>query len=327
MNGKIDKVFLRMKMILKEFLLKSKYYSLSYAVYSTAWWLGWYIAPLRTWAYWGLKKKTDWMDKYFRKNYSHIIEKYKNYKERGEVVDDYNIWVFWAQGEDNMPELVRACYKNLCKKNGDRVKLLTMKNVRDYVDIPQYVFRKNSRGIISYTHFSDILRVSLLARYGGIWIDSTCWLSQEIPMDIKSMPFWSCKTDNVVLPLWSNSRWCGWSIATNKKNQLLFRFIEESLLLHAKVTSCWIDYIFLDYLFYFAYYEFDECKMIMNDLKQNNLKRNDLWILMNNSYDENKYLEIKKDTWIFKLSYKTILNKKTESGDETFYGKLISGEL
>jgi hypothetical protein len=48
---------------------------------------------------------------------------------------------------------------------------------------------------------------------------------------------------------------------------------------------------------------------------------------MNKKYDEDKYQELTEDTWIFKLSYKTILNKKTADGDETFYGKLIIGEL
>ena len=39
------------------------------------------------------------------------------------------------------------------------------------------------------------------------------------------------------------------------------------------------------------------------------------------------YQGLTEDTWVFKLSDKSILNKKTEDGDETFYGKLISGEL
>lgn len=327
MKLKIDKAFMRIKMILKEFFLKSKYYSLSYAIYSTAWWLGWYIVPLRAWAYWGLKKKTDWMDKYFRKNYSHIIEKYKNYEERGEIVDDYNIWVFWAQGEDNMPELVKACYKNLCKLNGDCVKLLTMENLGDYVELPHFVFDKLERGTMTYTHFSDLLRVSLLAKYGGMWVDSTCWIAKEVLEDVKNMSFWSCKTANANVPLWSNSRWCGWAMGTNKKNKKLFSFILEMLLLHAKDIECLIDYLFLDYLLLFSCNLFESSREEILNVKENNLNRGVFWSYMNEKYDNNKYQELTEETWIFKLSYKTILNKKTEGGDETFYGKLISGEL
>lgn len=327
MKRKIAKAKMRIVMILREFFLKSRHYSISYAIYSTAWWLGWYIPICNSWAYWGLKKKTEWMNRYFKKNYSHIIEKYKNYSESSTLVDDYNIWVFWAQGEENMPELVRACYKNLCKQNGAAVKLLTMENLNDYVEIPFYVFDKLKRGTMTYTHFSDLLRVSLLAKHGGVWVDSTCWVAKTIPTEIKNMPFWSCKTDNVNLPLWSNSRWCGWSMGTNKRNQLLFYFAQELLFLHAKDKECLVDYLLLDYLLFFAYNEFDGCRKMIYDVLENNVKRNELWGVMNQKYDENRYKEITKDTWLFKLSYKTELNEKTVDGEDTFYGKMIKGEL
>lgn len=328
MKRKIAKAKMRIVMILREFFLKSRYYSISYAIYSTAWWLGWYIPTCSSWAYWGLKKKTEWMNRYFKKNYSHIIEKYKNYSESSTLVDDYNIWVFWAQGEENMPELVRACYKNLCKHNGATVKLLTMDNVGEYVNIPQCVFEKLKKGIVSYTHFSDILRISLLAKYGGVWVDSTCWVAQGIPTYIKNMSFCSCKTNGVNLPsLWSNSRWCSWSLGSNNRANILFMFVRDMLLEHARVSNCWIDYLLLDYLLFFAYNEFDGCRKMIDDVPENNVKRNELWGVMNQKYDENRYKEITKDTWLFKLSYKTELNEKTVDGEDTFYGKMIKGEL
>ena len=327
MKGKMSKAFMRIKMILKEFFLKSKYYSLSYAIYSTAWWLGWYIAPLRSWAYWGLKKKTDWMNKYFMEQYSNIIEKYLNQGENVEECDYYNIWVFWAQGEENMPELVRACYKNLCKLNGDCVKLLTMDNLGDYVELPKFVFDKLERGTMTYTHFSDILRMSLLSKYGGIWIDSTCWVAKSVPQDVKNMSFWSCKTANANIPLWSNSRWTTWALATNRKNMFIFSFVKDMLLAHAQKADCWIDYLLQDYLIFLASLKFDQCNDNVVNLDENNLGRGLLWGIMNLQYDKDKYQEISKNTWIFKLSYKTTLNKKTADGNDTFYGKLISGEL
>ncbi len=327
MKEKISKAFMRIKMILKEFFLKLKYYSLSYAIYSTAWWLGWYIAPLRAWAYWGLKKKTEWMDKYFKEKYSNIIEKYLNQDENVEECDEYNIWVFWAQGEEYMPELVKACYKNLCKLNGDCVKLLTMENLDDYVELPNFVFDKLERGSMTYTHFSDILRMSLLAKYGGMWVDSTCWVAKEVPEDVRNMSFWSCKTDNANIPLFSNSRWCGWAMGTNKKNKKLFSFILEMLLSHAKDNECLIDYLLIDYLLLFSCNLFESSREEILSVEENNLSRGIFWSYMNKKYDEDKYQELTEETWIFKLSYKTILNKKTESGDETFYGKLISGKL
>ena len=39
--------------------------------------------------------------------------------------------------------------------------------------MPDYIIRKQQSGEIDLTHFSDILRMMLLAQHGGIWMDST----------------------------------------------------------------------------------------------------------------------------------------------------------
>lgn len=204
------------------------------------------------------------------------------------------------------------------------VKLLTMENLGDYVELPNFVFDKLERGSMTYTHFSDILRMSLLAKYGGMWVDSTCWITKRVPEDVRNMSFWSCKTDNANIPLWSNSKWTSYALSSNRKNILIFSFVRDMLLEHVRKTDCYIDYLYQDYLLFFAYQNFYNSNIL--NLKESNLDRGRLWLLMNEKYDEDKYQKVTEDTWIFKLSYKTIL-KKTVNGDKTFYGKLISGEL
>jgi hypothetical protein len=321
------KYFMSIQKKIGEFILKSKYYSFQYAIYYAMCGLGSHIWFLRYLNYWGLKRKTIWMNKYFMDNYSHIINKYFNYEDTEELCNKYNIWVFWAQGEENMPELVKACYQNLCKLNGDDVKLLTMDNLGEYVELPQYIFEKLEKGLISYTHFSDILRLSLLSKYGGMWLDATCWVAKKIPDDVKKMSFWSCKTDNKNIPFWSNSMWTTWALATNKRNMLIFSFVRDMLLEHAKKEDYWIDYLLQDYLLFFASQNFAECRCNIENLCENNLKRRKLWLLMEKKYDKNKYVEITSNTWVFKLSYKTKLSTKTKSGEDTFYGQLVKGKL
>ena len=51
--------------------------------------------------------------------------------------------------------------------------IVTNDNRKDIIKIPDVFEEKYSRGIISNTHFSDILRNYLLVEYGGTWIDST----------------------------------------------------------------------------------------------------------------------------------------------------------
>jgi hypothetical protein len=85
---------------------------------------------------------------------------------------DDRIWVYWAHGELAMPPIASACLRELRRRNpASSVVLLDDSTVGQYVDIPSWVYE---RIFNNKTHFSDILRVSLLARYGGIWMDATC---------------------------------------------------------------------------------------------------------------------------------------------------------
>lgn len=100
------------------------------------------------------------------------------------------VWICWLQGIENAPLLVKKnveyVKQNLPEYN---IKIITEKNFRTFTCIPEYMIEKWKMGIISNTHFSDILRVNLLIHYGGIWIDSTVFVSDKIPKDIEDAPF------------------------------------------------------------------------------------------------------------------------------------------
>lgn len=88
------------------------------------------------------------------------------------------IWFYWAQGMTSMPDIVKTCYRRLCSTNIDsEVIFLHDGNIHEFVSLPGYILEKIH---FNKTHFSDILRVSLLAQYGGVWIDSTCYCADRI---------------------------------------------------------------------------------------------------------------------------------------------------
>ena len=99
------------------------------------------------------------------------------------------IWFCWLQGLENAPEVVKACYHSLvrhlgiagrgstgsptARNEGYEIIVIDGKNWREYVDLPEYVVEKWRNGLIPAAHFSDLLRLQLLIRFGGTWIDST----------------------------------------------------------------------------------------------------------------------------------------------------------
>lgn len=78
--------------------------------------------------------------------------------------------------------MVRACYSSLVRHFGNYgydVKVIDEKNWREYIDLPDYIIRRRERKQIPPAHFADLLRLELLIKYGGTWIDSTVLCTGE----------------------------------------------------------------------------------------------------------------------------------------------------
>lgn len=90
-----------------------------------------------------------------------------------------NVWLFWYQGFDNAPDIVKTCVnciKKVFKGSKYKINLLTKNNVFDYVNLPIYIEKKFKKKLISFAHYSDIIRTFLLVKYGGYWIDPTVFI-------------------------------------------------------------------------------------------------------------------------------------------------------
>lgn len=84
------------------------------------------------------------------------------------------IWLYWEQPEK--PEVVAALNDDVARKNPDHeVVLLNQDNASDYV--PEY--REWNKFLLPQ-HKSDLLRLYLMSRYGGIWLDSSIYLGESL---------------------------------------------------------------------------------------------------------------------------------------------------
>lgn len=108
----------------------------------------------------------------------YLEDKYKKLvpEERGGFSESVSkkVWFCWLQGMDNAPELVKACYHAACRYLPEReIILIDEENYHNYVEMPEFIVEKRKRGIIPAALFSDLLRLELLIKHGGTWIDST----------------------------------------------------------------------------------------------------------------------------------------------------------
>ena len=111
------------------------------------------------------------------KNYQILERQYgdkirNDYKPTG--IKSKVVWWCWLQGEELAPPLCKACLNSIRKNLPEyEIRIITSENMFKFVSFPQHIIDKFQKGIISFTHFSDILRTQLLIEHGGVWIDST----------------------------------------------------------------------------------------------------------------------------------------------------------
>ena len=100
------------------------------------------------------------------------------------------IWVCWFQGIEQAPQLVKNCFRQLTKRYAGYKKILiTSDNVFEYIEVDETVKDKWKKGVISNTAFSNIIRLELLVRYGGVWMDATVLCTADrLPDYIETSP-------------------------------------------------------------------------------------------------------------------------------------------
>ncbi|MCR2793187.1 capsular polysaccharide synthesis protein [Microbacterium sp. zg.Y625] len=119
--------------------------------------------------------------------------------------DELAVYCYWDAGVDQAPELVRACIDRVREVHPD-ARVLDAAGIRELIAIPDRVTSVLAEH--HPAHFADYVRVALLEKYGGIWVDATCWLPG--PLDEAILTYLDA---GVVYPRWTHREIGNWFIA------------------------------------------------------------------------------------------------------------------
>lgn len=226
------------------------------------------------------------------------------------------IWVCWLQGFDNAPLLVKKCRDSVLRYHSNcEVVLLDESSVSKYIDIPDYVAEKYKKGIISHAHFSDFVRISLLAKHGGIWIDSTVLLSDDIPDYILNADLFCFKEQPLGKVVASN-----WFIAAKPRNPIVLNVMQllgEYWKCENKLVSYSIFHLFWTMAVYandtnwklwetVPYFDDINCKILQMELFK--------------PFSQERFDQIKTISPIHKLTYK--FDDRNTFTEDTFFDYL-----
>lgn len=240
--------------------------------------------------------------------------------------EDYTVWVFWWQGEGQMPEIVKATYHSICANAGCKVVLITKDNYRDFVSVPEFMEQKVGKGFL-LAHLSDYVRISLIDKYGGLWLDSTILTTKPLPQQLLTMPLFTVKAKEFDGRLEENyvasGRWNMQVLGSCETHHPLFFLMKQYLENYWKACDGTIDYLFFDYLVALLYENHEDIRKEMNELPITNTNMHKLLPLLSKLYEEMDIDKLQRDgTWMFKLTYK-LKNICDTTKEGTIYKKII----
>ena len=252
---------------------------------------------------------------------SSIIEKLELKPEQETI--EHNIFVFWWDGFEVAPDIVKKCLKSVEANYSDfNVVKISKDNYKDYTDIDPIVLEGFEKGIVSVQTFSDILRFNLLKNNGGMWIDATIFFMNEYDLTAKLDENQSFNT----LEFASSGEFlnykgfeCSWSgfFISSKKNGLFVRTMDAIFREYYREYGSYTLYFFIDAAFM-------TCKVngVDNDVLMKSQKCDgDMFLLSkvgNCQYTDSCMNEIGK------LPQKLAWNIKLSENKDTFYAKLLN---
>ena len=262
------------------------------------------------------KVNKNWIIYSFLKcKYSGFLKKYKTIINTNHEYSDY-VWWCWLQGEENAPEITKACLQSV-KKNfpGKKIVVLSEKKISEYISLPDFIIEKYKKGIICTAHFSDLLRLELLIKYGGVWIDSTVLCTAE-PNYAFNTPLFAFKTNEKNDPATAAQNWF---MSAEKNNPIL-------ILTKELLYEYWKKYNFT--LHYFIFYFFmklaaEKYETEWNDIPffsdvPPHIMQRELFT----EYSKERMEQLKRMSDIHKLTYKFKKDSDLQK-QNTIYKKII----
>lgn len=260
------------------------------------------------------------VDKFLQEKYRplmfQLIKKYNNIK--GGTESSSRIWSCWLQGLEHAPLSVKTCLASQKKFITDKEHIIiTLDTYKQYVSLPAFIEEKYKQGKIPPALFSDLIRLELLIKHGGTWIDSTVLCTgNHYPkeyLDCDLFMFQYIRSDGKTFAGISN-----WFISAKSNNKLLL-ILRDMLYQYWRDYDCTLEYYIFHRFFYMIAKEYpDEIAAMPKGYNPT-----PLWLArrFNDEYDE-KWMQMLTDKCCFhKTTYR--ISQQTQQNKNSFYSRIM----
>jgi hypothetical protein len=241
------------------------------------------------------------------------------WEEDEKTANKDTVWFCWLQGIEEAPELVKRCLESIRKNLPDKkIIIIDKENLFDHIQLPDYIVQKWRAGMIGAAHFTDIIRLELLIRHGGYWIDATvlCTDSKliqyidELPIFMYSFYYFGFNPEIMAVNNW---------LLYGTTNQNIYCLTREFLYHYWRTYNRAKNYFFFQIFMTMAleYYknEYQRIPIVSQ------VNAHVLATYIYDTYDSRKYELMKLQTSFHKLS--TRFNNTYIQKSDTFYDRII----
>lgn len=253
--------------------------------------------------------------KKLKKEFSYVLN--EEVLDNKDKVKSNKVWFCWLQGYDQAPSLVKACFNSL-KKNmpNKEIVFLSEENIDKFIEFPEYINKKYASGNINKAHYSDLIRISLLCKYGGMWVDSTVLCtSPEFAEYVFNQPLFVYKQLDLTRRDINVIVSSNWLISAESNNEIC-RLTQKLLFEYWKKYNYAIDY-FIFHLFFTMSTE--RYNNIWNNVPTFcNIDPHIMQFELNNHFSEERWNQITNISGFHKLNHHLKYNKFN-----TIYAKIL----
>lgn len=258
---------------------------------------------------------TKKVDKILVTRYKYILNDYKknvllgNYHNIKTSCVPKIVWFSWLQGIETAPILVKVCLESQKLHLHDyEFRILDFNNYHQWVQLPQYVVDKYRKGIIPSASFSDLIRLAVLKKYGGIWMDATVYCSGFGNDNLKKrwekimhseLTIFRYFKQGINEPIGLST----WFFSVVPHN-IIISVALDMLLAYWKDFNCLIDYYIIHLFLELTLSEFPD--VVSNMPHENSSYSLFLANVLRNDYKEKDWINMTKYVSIHKLNYRKV---------------------
>lgn len=223
------------------------------------------------------------------------------------------IWSMWLQGREKAPEIVKICFDSMERNLPKDAQLIILdeKNLSQYIQLPKIITEKYKSGVISPAHYSDIIRAGILAKNGGVWLDSTIYTNHLISDCIFEEKFITIKGHDANILPFCKYRWVYFLIGG--RDPRLFVYLYNLLIKYWMTYDSPISYFLVDYFIEVVLRYDSKVNDLMDDVSNNNQDCFKLDAALRESIDQDNinWLLSNQEQTFYKLSHRNNLNKQS----------------